>query len=187
MSVTVHTNSDGLIQKYGTSEAKSLQQGGFICTYGGYHTVVLNLDLTTLTTSEVIQNDVLVVPKNSLIESVEVITIEAAADGTDIDVGLIANDRTTTTDLNGSLTDADPDGLLVGFPATEMSEAGEYSKFWTQTAIPAAATGSGALLGTILTVPTLITASADGTFTAGRIQLRVNTIPMALTGFGEVH
>lgn len=189
MSVTIHTNSDGLIQKYGTSEAKSLQQGGFICTYGTYSSLVLNLDLTTLTETETIQNDVLTIPSSALIESVEVLTVVAAATGTAIDVGLIANDRTTTTDLNASVTDSDPNGLLAAFVTATMNAAGEYHKFWVNTAIPDGITTQGALVGSTMTVPTLITASrTDSTaFTAGNIILRVNFVPNAATGFGEVH
>jgi hypothetical protein len=190
MAVTIYENADGLIQKYGTSEAKSLQQGGWVCTYGPYLSYIWNLDLTTLTTSETIQNDVLVIPKNSLIVSVEVLTVVAAAAGTAIDVGLISISRDTTTDLNGSIADSDPNGLLEALAAGDMSESGEYFKFWDTTAIPVADVAhGGALLGEILTTPTVLTASrTDATaFTAGQIMLRVDVLPEALIGWGEVH
>lgn len=182
-------NSDGLYVKFGATEGVSRSQGGWVCQYGPISSYLLNLDLTSLTETESIQNDVLIIPKDSIILSVEVYTVAAAATGTAIDVGLIATTRVTTTDLNGSITDADPNGLLAAFPTAEMSEIGEYSKFWTQTAIPAAATGTGALIGTILTVPTLITASrTDSTaFTAGRLLLRVDVIPSAVIGFTQTH
>ena len=182
-------NSDGLYVKLGTDQAQSESQGGWVSQYGPYAAYILNLILVDLTETETIQNDALVIPKDALIASVEVMTITAGATGTAIDVGLIANDRDTTSDINGSVAAADPNGLLAAFPVAEMSEVGEYSKFWTQTAIPAAATGSGALIGTTMTVPTLITASrTDATaFTAGQLMIKIDVLPNATTGFGLVH
>lgn len=183
-------NSDGLYVKFGTDDAASEQQGGFVCQYGPYLKYILNLDLTTLTESETIQNDVLVIPKDALIVSVEALTVVAAATGAAIDVGLIANDRTTTTDLNAGNANSDPDGLLAAFTATEMSEAGEYLKFWDTTSVPVASAAlGGALLGEILTVPTLITASrtTSTAFTAGRVMLAIEVLPNATAGFGQVH
>jgi hypothetical protein len=183
-------NSDGLYVKFGTDDAASEQQGGWVCNYGPFASYILNLDLTTLTETETIQNDVLVIPKDSLILSVETITVVAAATGTAIDVGLIANDRSTTTDLNAGNANADPNGLLAALTATEMSEAGEYLKFWDTTSVPVASAAlGGALLGEVLTVPTLITASrTDSTaFTAGRVIIKIDVIPNVTTGFGQVH
>lgn len=182
-------NSDGLYVKFGKTEGVSRTQGGFVCDYGPFHDIWLNLELTQLTEAEEIQNDVIVIPANSLILQVETITVTAAATGAAIDVGLIANTRITTTDLNGSVTDADPDGLLAAHPITAMSEVGEYNSFWTQTEIPASVVGSGALIGNTMTVPTMITASrtTSTAFTAGRVLLHVRTIPMATTGFTQTH
>ncbi len=183
-------NSDGLYVKFGKTEGVSRTQGGWICNYGPIGSVLLMLELTQLTETEEIQNDVLVIPANSLIESIECTTIVAAATGAAIDVGLIANDRTTTTDLNAGNANSDPDGLLAAFTATEMSEAGEYLKFWDTTSIPVASAAlGGALLGEVLTVPTLITASrtTSTAFTAGKVLLRVNYIPVADTGYRQTH
>lgn len=190
MSVTTEVNNDGLIRKYGTNEAKSLQQGGAVCHYGPYSTLVLNLDLTNLDQTEAIQNDVLVIPEDSLIESVEFVTIVEAATGTAVDIGLIANDRNTNTDITGSLTSSDPDGLVAAYPAAAMSSVGEWEKHTQVNSIPASPSGTvGAAVGEILVAPCLITASqTDGTdFTAGKVQVRVNFIPNATSGFGEVH
>lgn len=182
-------NNDGLYIKFGTDDAKSVNQAGFVCTYGPYLSYILNLDLTLLTETESIQNDVLVIPKDAMIVSVETLAVVAAATGAAIDVGLIANDRDTATDLNGSVNAADPDGLLAAHPTTALSEAGEYNKFWTQTEIPASVVGSGALLGSTLTVPTLITASrtTSTAFTAGKVVLKIDVLPNATVGFGAVH
>lgn len=192
MSVTIHTNSDGLIQKYGTSEAKSLQQGGFLCTYGPYSTLVLNLDLTTLTTSETIQNDVLVIPQNALIESVEFTSVETAATGTAIDIGLIANDRDTDSDITGSITASDPDCLIEAYAAGNAA-IGEHERYWQNHDLGGnSGFGTetvGAAVGEILVNPCLITASRTDTtaFTAGKLIVRVHFIPNALSGWGEVH
>lgn len=179
-------NSDALFIKYGVSEGVSPNQGGFVCTSGPYLTYVLDLDLTALDQNEVIQNDVLTIPKDALIVSVQTIACVGAATGTAIDVGLIAHTRITTTDLNASVADADPDGLLAAAPTANMNSDGEISTYTVAATIPLSLTGTGALIGKIMTVPTLITASrTDGTaFTAGKIKLLVNVLPNATTGFG---
>lgn len=182
-------NSDGLYIKFGATEGVSRTQGGWVCQYGPIASYFLNLDLTSLDANENIQNDVLVIPKNSLILSVETYAIVGAATGTAIDVGLIASDRDTTTDLNASVTSSDPNGLLAAFPTAEMAAAGQYAAFYETDTFPASTTGSGALIGLILTTPTLITASrTDATaFTTGNILVRVNVIPEATTGFTQTH
>lgn len=183
-------NNDGLYIKLGTDEAKSPVQGGHVCSYGPLLTYSWYLDLTRLTETETIQNDVLVIPKSSIIESVEVFTVTAAATGTGIDVGLIANDRTTTTDLTATVTDADPDGLLAALVTADMVIGG-YQRFWNVTSIPVADVAKGgALIGTgILTTPTLLTASRTTAtaFTAGRVLVRVHVLPEPLVGFDLVH
>lgn len=182
-------NSDGLYVKFGATEGVSRTQGGWVCQYGPIASYFLSLDLTSLDANENIQNDVLIIPKDSLILSVETYAIVGAATGTAIDVGLIATTRVTTTDLNASVADADPNGLLAAFEDGDMAAAGEYRAFYETDTFPASTTGSGALIGQILTVPTLITASrTDGTaFTAGKLLLRVNVIPEADTGFTQTH
>lgn len=182
-------NSDGLYVKFGKTEGTSRTQGGFVCSYGPIAEYWYMLDLTQLDQNENIQNDVLAIPANSLILNVRTITVVAGATGTAIDVGLIANTRVTTTDLNGSITDADPDGLLAAAPIANYNAVGEDSVYKIAATIPTGLTGTGALIGTILTVPTLVTASrTDATaFTAGKLLLGVRTVPMATTGFSQVH
>ena len=186
-------NDDGLYIKFGAQEGASLQQGGAVCQYGPFSTYVINLDLTTLTTTDTIINDVLVVPKDSQLESIEVFTVEVAATGDGVNLGLIANDRLTATDITATDTTSDPDGLLDEYAAASMSTLGEYEKLWSTTDIGSgsgnvSANTNGALLGKILTVPCLFTASVASTaYTTGKVQIRVNTIPSAATGFGIVH
>lgn len=183
-------NDDGLYVKFGKTEGVSRTQGGFTCSYGPYLDYWFNLDLTSLDANENIQNDVLAIAANSLIWRVQCIAVEAAATGTAIDVGLIANDRVTTTNLNASLTDADPNGLLAAFPTASMNAVGEWNLYTVSEPLPEASnTFAGALIGTILTVPTLLTASrTDATaFTTGKLLINITTIPMATTGFTQTH
>lgn len=183
MTVTIHTNDDGLIQKYGINEAKSVSQGGFLCTYGPYSTIVLNLDLTTLTEAETIQNDVLAIPKDALIESVEFISVETATGATDLDIGLIDADRTTDPVPTGLIAAYDVDNMAVGEHEQywQNHDLGGNSGFGTETV--------GAEVGEITTAARLITASNTSStpFTAGKLIVRVHFIPNALSGFGEVH
>jgi hypothetical protein len=182
-------NSDGLFVKFGKTEGVSRIQGGMVCSYGPIQDYWWDLEITQLDQNENIQNDVLVIPANSLILNCRTITVTAGATGTAIDVGLIANTRVTTTDLNGSITDADPDGILAAAPIANFNTVGEDSIYKIAATIPTGLTGTGALIGTILTVPTLLTASrTDGTaFTAGRLLLGIQVVPMALTGFSQTH
>lgn len=186
-------NDDGLYVKLGTSEAKSTQQAGAICNYGPYSTLVMNLDLTALDATEAIQNDVLVLPEGALIESVEFVAIVAAATGTAVDIGLIAHDRSTSSDITASVSTSDPNGIIEAYPTAAMNLVGEREKYW-QTMSVGSNSGAGnatvgAIVGEILSDACLITASrTDATaFTAGKIQMRINFIPTATTGFGAVH
>lgn len=178
-------NSDGLYVKFGKTEGVSRTQGGFVCRYGPFLDYWLTLDLTTLDANENIQNDVLVIPKNATILSVTTIAVDGAATGTAIDVGLIANDRDTA---NADFT-ADPNGLLAAAPTANMNTDGEISVYQVAVTIPTGLTGTGALVGTIIPVPTLITASrTDATaFTAGSILTCVRVIPESLVGYDQVH
>lgn len=182
-------NSDGLFIKFGPSEAASPTQAGFVCQYGPNLVYVYNLDLTTLDQNEVIINDVLVIPKNSLIQYVETVSIVGAATGTAIDLGLCNIDRNTASALNASATAADPDGLLAAAPTANMNTAGEWSVYKIAATIPTGLTGVGALIGSIMTNPTIVTCSrTDATaYTTGKIQVRIGVVPEALTGFSVVH
>lgn len=182
-------NNDGLHIKYGREEGTSTHTGGTYC-YGenGTQIAELTLDLTTLDTSETVQNDVLIIPDNALIESVEVLTLVAAATGTAIDVGTIHISR----NASDSEWTADPDGLLAAFVAATMSVVGERVTFYgptsanTEESLPASITTGGVQIGDVTTAPLLITASrTDSTaFTAGRVLIRVKYRPNALTGTG---
>lgn len=177
-------NSDSLYVKYGTDEGISPNSAGATLEGSGRETIEIVLDLTTLTETETIQNDVCVIPDDSLIESIEVVTLVAAATGTAIDVGTVHTSRNTSD----SEYTADPDSLLAAFITATMSEVGEYTfmSAVAASAVPAGTTTKGTLIGEVTTAPLLITASrTDSTaFTAGRILIRLKVLPNALTGFG---
>lgn len=170
---------DNLLVKVGTDEGKSLQKAGAFASTGPVQSLEIDLDLTLLTEAEVVQNDVAYLPDNAMIESIEVITIVAAATGTAIDVGLCHISRNTSD----SEFTADPDGILAAFVTASMNAVGEsYFAYGTSgSSLPTGTTTRGALVGTILTAPCVITASrTDATaFTAGKIRLRVNFVPQA--------
>ena len=177
-------NSDGLYIKYGTSEGVSAMSAGSPMSYGAVQCAEIVIDLDELTESETIQNDVTTIPDNALIQSIEVTTLVAAATGTAIDFGLVHISRDTA---DAEFT-ADPDGLLAAFITATMSEVGEYTLLTavSGSAIPTGTTTMGTLVGEVTTAPCLFTCSRTTAtaFTAGRILVRVNYIPTALTGFG---
>lgn len=164
-------NDDGLYIKYGPNSFKSTHQGGEYLTLNGVGEQVVEvvLDLTELTATETIVNDLVEVPENAHITKVETMAVVAAATGTAIDVGFVAKDRSTEVDY---------DGVLAAFPTGFMNAVGE-----TQT-LTQGGTNAGALIGAEVTTAggVLISASrTDGTaFTAGTIKIRVSYVPMGV-------
>ena len=177
-------NSDGLYVKFGVDEGVSVQQAGQALQYGAEQSVEIVIDLTALTQTETIQNDVAIIPDNALISKIEITTLVAAATGTAIDLGTIHISR----NASDSEFTADPNGLLAAFVAASMSEVGEYTLLTavSGSAIPDGTTTMGTQIGEVTTAPLLFTCSmTDATaFTAGRIQVKVTYLPMALSGFG---
>lgn len=163
-------NSDSLFVKFGTDAGVSTHRAG---TYGNpangsemITEVVVNL--SSLTQTETILNDVAFIPANAHITWVEVVTIIAAATGTAIDVGLINRDRSTEIDYNG---------LLAAFETGDMNAVGETRRFYETHTVPASITGTGALVGQEMTTAGggyLSASMTDATsFTAGKVKIRV--------------
>lgn len=166
-------NSDGLYIKFGTDQGVSAHDAGEYTTYGPERTVEVVCDLTLLTATETILNDVVVIPAGSFITKVETIAIVGAATGTAIDVGLIkSSDRSTEINY---------DGLLAASPTANMNSAGERAVFKIGATEPTGLTGTGALIGTATAYAGMISASrTDATaFTAGTIRILVSFIPNA--------
>ena len=154
-------NSDGLYLKTGTSEA-TLSTAGEFELDGPTHVVELTLfDMTTLTTTAAVQDDVTFIPKNARIDRVDVVTETAATSGGSaaLNVGLIRRDRTTELDY---------DGLIAALALTSIDAAGET------TSITKGGTSAGALIGTTLSNSGYLTADYDtAAYTAGKVIVRV--------------
>lgn len=151
-------NNDGLNLKFGTEKTR-VNSGGDYSMPGELRVAEFTIDLTTLTTSPVIQNDTWFYPANAFLEQVEIDTEVAATGGTSFSVGLIQNDRSTVTSntyfVNGALL-ATHDAL------------GE------KTVLTAGSTGAGGGIGAAAqTVPNYVTALCAGTYTAGRVKVRI--------------
>lgn len=188
-------NPDGLYLKFGTSgttgtpnEGVSLQNiGQHQSVFSGEHYLEIPLVLSSLTETESIQSDVAILPDNSLITAVEVVTVTAAATGTAIDVGLIHISR----NASDSEFTADPNGLLAAFVTGSMDTPGQTVRFFasgtanSEESLPASVTTGGDMVGDITTAPCLITASrTDATaFTAGRVLIRVYYVQNPTGGF----
>jgi hypothetical protein len=154
------TNSDGLYIKFGTDEA-TVGKGGEYRTNTSLREVELEITLSGLTTTGVVQSDTVSIPNGYRIEEVEVFTETAATSGgaATLDIGLIDQDRSTSFD---------DDGLVAAMALTAIDTAGEKS------VLRVGSTGVGALVGTTLSNTGLIVASYNtAAFTAGKVVVRV--------------
>ncbi len=150
-----YNDKDTLLRKYGVEKTLP-QKGGEYVTDGEYRAVELSINLADLTETETVQIDTTVIPAGMRLNEIRVITQTAGATGAGIDLGLVRTDRATEIDY---------DGLLAALATTAFNAAGKT------TVINVGSTSAGALLGTTLTNPGLITASRTTAtaFTAGRL------------------
>lgn len=167
-------NDDGLYIKYGRSEGTSTHPAGIYAgSFANEQVAEVTIDLTVLTQTETILNDAVWIPNNAWVTKVEVITVEAAATGTAIDVGLIDQDRSTEVDY---------DGFLAAFATATMNAVGEVVEFREVGSTPASITTQGALVGQEVTNTGYLSASiTDATaFTAGKVKVRIYFIPKGI-------
>lgn len=155
-------NTDGLYVKYGTDEA-TVNKAGTFGTMADGHQIVTDvvITLTGLGTAAAIQSDSAVLPSGAFIEKVEVITETLATSGGSavLNVGLIRLDRSTELDY---------DGLVAALALTAIDAAGET------TSLVEGGTSHGALIGTALAYPGLITADYDtAAYTAGVVRVKI--------------
>ncbi len=151
-------NADGLTVFF----AGELRQyeGGEFPGAGANRTIEIEIDPASLTTTaQALGEPWIIVPRNSVIESVEVISETALVGGTSITIGLQRKDGTTELDY---------DGLVAALPIANLNVNGE------KNVLTAGVTYAGALVGTETAYPGHITALAAGTFSAGRLVVRVN-------------
>lgn len=150
-------NSDGL-RVFFAGELRQVE-GGEYPGAGANRTIEIEIDPTELgSTSKTFGDPWVIVPRNSVIEQVEVISETALADGTSVSVGLTRLARTPVYDV---------DGLVSALPIANLNVDGE------KNVLTAGASYAGALVGTETAYPGYISALADGTFTAGRLVVRV--------------
>lgn len=156
---------DGLYRQYGAEKAVP-NAGGEYRNVGQLREVEFKINLPALTQAETVVSDTTFLPSGVQIQEVEVITTNVAATGTAIDVGMIRTDRTTQVDY---------DGFLAAFATATMDAIGERTIFTKSSTVPASATGTGALIGTVLANPGYVTCSrTDGTaFTTGDIVVKI--------------
>ncbi len=154
------TNADGLTVFFPDDNADRLVYGGEYPGAGANRVIEVEVDLADLTTSaQSFGEPWIIIPRNSVVESVEVISETAAVGGTSIDIGLMRLDGTTELDW---------DGLVDGLVIANLNVNGE------KNVLTAGVTYAGALVGTETAYPGYITVLETGTFSAGRVVIRVN-------------
>lgn len=153
------TNADGLTVFFPGDTDLRIVDGGEYPGAGPNRTVEVVVDLTQVTTSaQAFGDPFIIIPRNSVIESVEVIAEEAAAGGTSLDIGLMR--------FNG--TELDYDGLVNDILLASLNVTGEKNVYTAGVA------GAGALVGTETLYPSYLTVIETGNFTDGTIVIRVN-------------
>jgi hypothetical protein len=150
-------DSDNLYRQYGPTKAVAVTAGDYL-QYGPYRQLEVDIDLTTLTTSPVIQDNVTFFPQGVFIESVEVESTTSATGGTSLSVGLVNLDR-STVESNTK--------FLAAAPIADHTTAGQQ-KLYT-----VGVTGVGAGVGGTATNAGYITALAAGTYSAGKVKVRI--------------
>jgi hypothetical protein len=158
-------NQDGLYLQYGTERA-TVNTAGEYTTTGGLREVEVKINLPALTQSETVVSDTTFIPAGVQIQEVEVITTNVAATGAAIDLGLIRTDRSTEIDY---------DGLLAAYATGTMDAIGERTIFTKSSTVPASATGTGALIGTVTANIGYLTCSRTTAtaFTTGDIIVKI--------------
>lgn len=160
----VYINKDGLPLQFGTAKA-TVDAGGDFKSYGSNRIAEVYIDLTTLTSTAAIQSQTLIFPSGSnlFIEKVEVVAEVGAASGTSFSVGLIQMDQATIpSNYSTSLINAEV--------TATVATAGMQQTYFQNT------THAGGLIGSFpasATGPYYITALAAGTYTTGKVKVRV--------------
>lgn len=158
-------NNDGLYLEYGTTKTTA-ETGGDYLSYGDTRVIELTLDLTTLTTSAVIQSQTTFFGTSMFIEEIIVDTETGATGGTSFSLGLVQFDRTTAISTTA---------FLSAVPIADHTTAGQRKSYTTGV------TGVGGSVGTTVANPGYITALAAGTYSAGKVKVRIK-----YRGFGLI-
>lgn len=156
-------NPDGLYVKFNSDQGVVGKWGAYANPANGNQTIVEGLlDLTTLATGSTIISDNVSIPKYAWIDEVQVeVKVAGTGTGAVLNVGLIADDRSTSYDS---------DGFVQAMVLTSLDELGETNTFNKN----AVAGGGGTLVGTATTQNGLIVADYDtAAFTAGSVWIRI--------------
>lgn len=157
------TNADGLIV-YMAGELRSYD-GGEYPSAGSIRVIEWEIPAASLTTtqSQTFGAPWVIVPRNSVIDSVELVSETAfVGAGSAVNIGLA---RISTT------TEYDYDGLAAAIPAAQFAANGKKTLITQGTTTPNTA---GVLVGQETAFPAYLTASVAGAqFTGGRLLVRL--------------
>lgn len=155
-----YKDNDGLLRKFGTEKATA-NTGGDYKTYGALREIELRIDMSTLTSSPAILNDLVFFEKSRIEEVViECHTAIASAGGGTFNIGLVrTSDRTTEIDF---------DGFIAAEVVATFNTAGKKVTYVNGTS------KAGALIGTTTTNVGHITADWDtAAFESGILYVRI--------------
>lgn len=150
-------NNDGLYIKYGTELAVPTIAGDY-CMPGEMREQEFTINLANLTSTATIIADTTFFPAGMFIEEVTVDSEVSATGGTSLSVGLMNLDRSTT------ISDTE---FLSAAPIADHTTAGQ-KKIYT-----VGVSGVGVGVGSTAANPGYVTAKAAGTYTAGRVKVRI--------------
>lgn len=152
-------NNDKLYIKYGTSETTP-QVAGETKVFGSSHIVEVVLDMTTLTSTDAILCDTVMIPKGAFIEKVETIaTTACTGSSSTFTLGLYKTDRSAVNDS---------DGYIAAQALTTLDAAGET------TTHQIGSTYVGSSVGVSTSENTLISGKyGTAVFSAGKVRVRI--------------
>lgn len=149
-------NNDGLYIQYGVTKAVP-ETGGDFLQLGDARMAEFTIDLTTLTTTPVIQSQTTFIGAAVFIEQVDIDVEVAAVGGTSVSVGLMSTDRSTVTSNTG---------FVNAIVTASLTQGAKIS-------LTGGSTGAGGYIGTTTPSMGYLTSLAAGTFSAGRIKVRI--------------
>jgi len=163
-----YLDGDGLLRLYGTDKAVA-GTGGDYLSYGETRELEFTIDLTTLTTSPKVQDYKVFFPNSTAIfvEKVVVETEVAAVGGTSLSVGTGYLTSSNTPPVATAISNTAFVNALI---TASMDAVGE------QTVMTAGSTSAGGYIGGASgdqTHKNYVTALAAGTFSAGRVKVRI--------------
>lgn len=153
-------NNDGLYVKFGTEEGDVGILGEYRST-GPLRMSEINLDLTTLASTDTILDYTTYLPKDAFIEKVEIETKTSSTSGgsATLSVGLYKSDGTTAISATG---------LVSALALATIGNAG------TLTTLTLGSTSAGAKIGSTPGFPAYFSAKyGTAAFTAGVVAIRV--------------